>query len=64
MAYCYWQNYFIHETASLVTKYLHQQGVHQFMIASRTLENAEKLANTFCGKAIPITDFAQYLSQS
>jgi glutamyl-tRNA reductase len=52
------------ETASLVAKYLHQQGVRHFMIASRTLENAEKLANTFDGITIPITNIAQYLPQA
>ncbi len=49
------------ETASLVAKYLRQQGVERFMIASRTLENAEKLANSFNGQTIPITDIAEYL---
>ncbi|HHT0594042.1 TPA: glutamyl-tRNA reductase [Legionella anisa] len=52
------------ETASLVAKYLRQQGVERFMIASRTLENAEKLANLFNGKTIPITDIAEYLPQA
>lgn len=52
------------ETASLVTKYLYQQGAHQFIIASRTLENAQKLATTFGGKTIPITEISQYLSQA
>lgn len=52
------------ETASLVAKYLHQQGVNHFMVASRTQENAEKLAKTFNGKTIPISDIAQYLSQA
>lgn len=52
------------ETASLVAKYLHQQGVNHFMVASRTQENAEKLATAFNGKTIPISDIAQYLSQA
>ncbi|QEY53176.1 glutamyl-tRNA reductase [Legionella longbeachae] len=52
------------ETASLVAKYLHQQGVHHFMVASRTQENAAKLAKTFNGKTIPISDIAQHLSQA
>ncbi len=52
------------ETASLVTKYLHQQGVHNFMIASRTLENAQKLADTFGGKTLSIGDIPQYLPQA
>ncbi|MFT4058900.1 MAG: glutamyl-tRNA reductase [Legionella sp.] len=52
------------ETASLVAKYLRQQGVHQFIIANRTLENAEKLTNAFGGKAISISNLAQYLPQA
>lgn len=52
------------ETASLVAKYLHQQGVHRFMIASRTLENAQKLADNFGGITVSITDIAQYLPQA
>lgn len=49
------------ETASLVAKYLHQQGVHRFMVASRTIENAQKLANTFGGNTLSIGDIPQYL---
>jgi glutamyl-tRNA reductase len=52
------------ETASLVAKYLHQQGVHRFMVASRTLENAEKLAATFGGKTLSISDIPHYLSHA
>ncbi|MDA9272072.1 glutamyl-tRNA reductase [bacterium] len=50
------------ETASLVAKYLHKQGVHRFMVASRTLENAERLAAEFKGQALAINDIAQHLS--
>lgn len=32
------------ETAALVAKYLHKEGVRQFNIASRTRENAQQLA--------------------
>jgi glutamyl-tRNA reductase len=52
------------ETASLIAKYLHQQGVHRFMIASRTPEHAKKLADAFQGSAIPLTEIAQYLPQA
>lgn len=52
------------ETASLVAKYLHQQGVHRFMIASRTLDNAQKLANTFGGTTLSIGDIPEYLSHA
>lgn len=52
------------ETAALIAKYLHQQGVHHFIVANRTLENAEKLANSFGGKTIPISNLAQYLPEA
>ncbi|HHF7367350.1 TPA: glutamyl-tRNA reductase [Legionella bozemanae] len=52
------------ETASLVAKYLHQQGVHRFLIASRTLEHAQKLANDFNGKTIALHDLSRFLSQA
>ncbi|KTD39220.1 glutamyl tRNA reductase [Legionella moravica] len=52
------------ETASLVAKYLHQQGVHQFMVASRTLEHAKKLADAFGGNTLSIGDIPQYLPQA
>lgn len=52
------------ETATLVAKYLHQLGVSQFMIASRTLENAQKLAENFQGKTLSITDIPNHLPQA
>ena len=52
------------ETASLVAKYLHKQGVHRFMIASRTLENARNLASSFGGKPLSISDIPKYLSHA
>ena len=52
------------ETASLVAKYLHEEGVKRFIIASRTKNNAQQLATTFGGEAIPIGDIPTYLSQA
>lgn len=52
------------ETASLVAKYLHQEGVKQFLIASRTPENAQKLAQNFGGKTLSITDIPHYLFEA
>ncbi|HBI21011.1 MAG TPA: glutamyl-tRNA reductase, partial [Legionella sp.] len=52
------------ETASLVAKYLHQQGVTQFMIASRSHNNAQQLAGTFVGKAITITNIPEHLPKA
>lgn len=52
------------ETASLVAKYLHQQGARQFLIANRTQQHAHYLAQQFNGKALSITDIPQYLPQA
>ena len=52
------------ETATLVAKYLHEQGIHQFMVASRSMENAQKLALNFNGKALSIGDIPQYLAHA
>jgi glutamyl-tRNA reductase len=52
------------ETSTLVAKYLHQHGVKQFIIASRTLENAQKLADTFGGTTIAITDIQHHLPKA
>jgi glutamyl-tRNA reductase len=52
------------ETASLVAKYLYQAGISQFMIASRTLENAQKLAESFEGIPLSIGDIPQYLAHA
>ena len=52
------------ETASLVAKYLHQQGVHRFMVASRTPEHAKKLAETLGGKTLSIGDIPEYLAHA
>jgi glutamyl-tRNA reductase len=52
------------ETSSLVAKYLHQQGRHHFMVASRTHENAQRLATVFSGKTLTISDIPQHLSQA
>lgn len=52
------------ETATLVAKYLHQQGVRHFMVASRTLENAQKLSAIYGGKTLSITDIPQHLANA
>lgn len=52
------------ETATSVARYLHEQGVHSFMVASRTLQNAQNLAHNFAGKALSIGDIPQYLSHA
>ena len=52
------------ETASLVAKYLHQKGIDRFMIASRTHENAQKLAEIFTGDVIPISNIPLHLAKA
>ncbi len=52
------------ETANLVARYLHQQGVKKFMVANRTLDHATKLAAKYGGKTIPVVDIGQYLSEA
>lgn len=52
------------ETTSLVAKYLRQQGVTRFMVASRTHDNARKLANAFGGEALAIADIPHYLAKA
>ena len=49
------------ETATLVAKYLHKEGVRNFMVASRTEESAVKLGQQFQAKSLTITDIATHL---
>ena len=52
------------ETATLVAKHLHKQGVRHFLVASRTTENARQLAAAFDGQALAVGDIPQYLSEA
>ena len=52
------------ETSSLVANYLKKEGTHRFMIASRTQENSQALANSLGAKALTISDIPHYLSQA
>lgn len=52
------------ETATLVANYLQKKGVTRFIIASRTRENAQQLANTLAGESVAIGDIPHYLSQA
>ncbi|HVT62029.1 MAG TPA: glutamyl-tRNA reductase [Legionellaceae bacterium] len=49
------------ETATLVAKYLHQQGVKQFIITSRSDDHARKLADMYHSEIISIQDLNQAL---
>ena len=52
------------ETSSLVGKYLQKQDRHKFMIASRTHESAQELADILSGQALPITELTNYLPKA
>jgi len=52
------------ETSKLVAKYLHESGVTEFVIASRTLENAQKLASTINAQVINIGDIPSILHRA
>ena len=52
------------ETASLVAKYLQQQGVSAFTIASRTPESAQKLAEKLNGVPLSISDIPLHLPKA
>ena len=52
------------ETSTLVASYLIKKGVKDFLVASRTLENANQLAQSINGKGLAIGDIPDYLSQA
>lgn len=51
------------EMATLITRYLQKQGVHEFYVASRTLENATLLAETLCAPSLTISEIPTYLAK-
>lgn len=51
------------DTASLVAKYLQDQGVSQFLVTSRTHEHASQLADKLQGTPVSILDLAYFLTQ-
>ena len=52
------------ETAALVAKYLYQYGVRNFTIASRTRENADKLALQWHAESLSITEIPAQLPKA
>jgi len=52
------------ETAALVAKYLYQYGVRNFTIASRTQENADKLALKWHAESLAITEIPAQLPKA
>lgn len=51
------------EMATLVTRYLQKQGVQNFHVASRTLENAKMLAKTLNAPSLTISEIPVYLAK-
>ncbi len=52
------------ETIELTTRHLHSQGVKNIIIANRSVERAQKLADEFNGEAISLQHIATHLHRS
>jgi len=52
------------ETIELTTRHLHSQGVNKIIIANRSVERAQKLANEFNAEAISLQHIATHLHRS
>ena len=52
------------ETIELTTRHLHAQGVRKIIIANRSVERAQKLANEFDGEAISLQHIGTHLYRS
>jgi len=52
------------ETIELTTRHLHSQGVQNIIIANRSVERAQKLADEFAGEAIGLQHIASHLHRS
>ncbi|MCU7960278.1 MAG: glutamyl-tRNA reductase [gamma proteobacterium symbiont of Bathyaustriella thionipta] len=52
------------ETIELAARHLQQQGIGRIIVANRTLERAQQLANHFNGSAITLTDMSSHLAEA
>ena len=52
------------ETIELATRHLHSQGVSKIIIANRSVERAQKLADEFNGEAISLQQISDHLHRS
>jgi len=52
------------ETIELATRHLHSQGVNKIIIANRSIERAQKLADEFDGEAISLQHIGDHLQRS
>jgi glutamyl-tRNA reductase len=51
------------EMAELAARHLASHGIARILVASRTLENAERLATSFQGAAVPLASLDDYLTR-
>ncbi len=49
------------ETVELVARHLKEQGIKKILVANRTLENAQRLAEQFDGEALLLRDLPEHL---
>ncbi len=52
------------DTATLVAKYLKNQGAKYFYVASRTRENAKKAADSLSGESLTISQIPDYIAKA
>ncbi len=52
------------ETIELVARHLHEQGIHKIIVANRTVERAQELAQLFDGEAIALADIPERLIEA
>ncbi len=52
------------ETIELVARHLHEQGIDKIIVANRTVERAQELAQLFNGEAIALADIPQRLIEA
>ena len=52
------------ETIELVARHLNEQGIKKIIVANRTVERAQLLANQFEGEAIPLADMPERLLEA
>ncbi len=51
------------EMTGLAARHFHEQGMRRMIFANRTLENAQRMAVQFSGRAIPMALIPEYLAQ-
>jgi len=52
------------DMAELAARHLYEHGIMRMLVASRTLENAQRLADSFHGQAIPLDALLRYLAEA